>query len=96
MTEQQPETSAADLRARIDKALEYPAEYGYIDGGHHKQWVLDQMIRALTGCPMVHEHATDVNGTPYEYDRQGESAEYLEWVGEPDEDYEPWDEGIAP
>jgi len=24
-------------------------EWGYIDGAHHKQWVIDQMVRALLG-----------------------------------------------
>ncbi len=24
-------------------------EHGHIDGGHHKQWVLDQVLRTLTG-----------------------------------------------
>lgn len=30
-------------------ALEVISRYGGIDGGHHKQWVLDQVVRALTG-----------------------------------------------
>lgn len=25
------------------------AEYGAFDGSHHKMWVIDQMVRALTG-----------------------------------------------
>jgi hypothetical protein len=32
---------------RIEKAIEVAERYGGIDGGHHKQWVIDQMIRAL-------------------------------------------------
>jgi hypothetical protein len=27
----------------------YISEYGYIDGAHHKQWVLDQVARSLLG-----------------------------------------------
>ena len=34
---------------RIEKALDVALRYGGIDGGHHKQWVIDQMVRALTG-----------------------------------------------
>lgn len=34
---------------RITKALDVIRQYGGIDGGHHKQWVLDQVVRALTG-----------------------------------------------
>ena len=30
------------------KALDFIAEWGGIDGGHHKQWVLDQLVRILT------------------------------------------------
>jgi hypothetical protein len=81
---------------RIAKALEFPNQYGYIDGAHHKQWVIDQMVRALTGCPMVSRRGVDINGVEYNYEVQGESAEYLEWVGEPDDDFEGWDVGIAP
>lgn len=35
-------------RKRIDAALEVAFRYGGIDGGHHKMWVIDQMVRALT------------------------------------------------
>ena len=31
------------------KALDLIAEYGGIDGGHHKQWLLDQVVRILAG-----------------------------------------------
>lgn len=37
------------LEERINQALEIADEYGGIDGGHHKQWVIDQMVRKLTG-----------------------------------------------
>lgn len=71
------------------------------DGAHHKQWTIDQMVRALTGCPMVEVTKTDWRGEPYTFETQGKSEEYLAWVAEychgidgPDT-YE-WDEGIAP
>lgn len=34
---------------RIEKAVELAVRYGGIDGEHHKTWVIDQMVRALTG-----------------------------------------------
>ncbi len=34
---------------KIDAALELAFRYGGIDGGHHKMWVIDQMIRILAG-----------------------------------------------
>jgi hypothetical protein len=30
-------------------ALDNACSYGGIDGAHHKTWVIDQMVRALTG-----------------------------------------------
>lgn len=32
----------------IEEALSL-AEYGQLDGAHHKTWTIDQMVRALTG-----------------------------------------------
>lgn len=37
-----------ELNDRISKALDL-AEAGSFDGAHHKMWVIDQMVRALTG-----------------------------------------------
>lgn len=34
---------------KIQKALDMITNYGGIDGGHHKQWVMDQIVRILTG-----------------------------------------------
>ena len=34
---------------KIKEALEIADSYGWIDGDHHKMWVIDQMVRALTG-----------------------------------------------
>lgn len=37
------------MKDGIDAALELARAYGGIDGSHHKAWVIDQMVRALTG-----------------------------------------------
>lgn len=37
------------LKARVSKALTLARRFGGIDGDHHKAWVIDQMVRALTG-----------------------------------------------
>lgn len=37
------------LEAKIESALSLAFDYGSIDGAHHKTWVIDQMVRALTG-----------------------------------------------
>lgn len=34
---------------RVKAALAIAEDYGGIDGAHHKAWVIDQMVRALTG-----------------------------------------------
>ena len=34
---------------RIQTALKIAREDGPTDGTHHKQWVIDQMVRALSG-----------------------------------------------
>lgn len=38
-----------DDQDRIFEALEIAADYGQIDGDHHKAWVIDQMVAALLG-----------------------------------------------
>jgi hypothetical protein len=34
---------------KIEKAIELAVIYGGIDGAHHKDWLIDQMVRALAG-----------------------------------------------
>jgi hypothetical protein len=34
---------------KADAALKIARQYGGNDGAHHKTWVIDQMVRALTG-----------------------------------------------
>lgn len=37
------------LLNKVDKSLDLIFRYSGIDGSHHKQWVLDQVVRTLTG-----------------------------------------------
>lgn len=37
------------LQNKISKALNIAFQYGQTDGAHHKAWVIDQMVRVLTG-----------------------------------------------
>jgi len=37
------------LEERVAGALKVAYEYGGCDGAGHKQWVIDQMVKALTG-----------------------------------------------
>lgn len=85
---------------RIQKAIDLATRYGQTDGAHHKAWVIDQMVRALTGCPM--EVRTKHSwGQDFTYETQGESDEYQALMidyraGEDGPDTYEWDEGIAP
>ncbi len=86
---------------RVRKALAIAVAYGGIDGAHHKDWTIDQMVRALTGCPVEEVSAKDYQGVPYQYLHQGESEEYKQLVadacsGEDGPQTYSWDVGIAP
>lgn len=41
--------NSLDSQKRIDAALRMARLHGQEDGEHHKMWVIDQMVRALTG-----------------------------------------------
>ena len=89
------------MNERIEKAIGLAVRHGGTDGAHHKAWVIDQMVRALTGCPMETATAIDCNGKPYAYQRQGESDEYRALVaraqdGEDGPQTYEWEVGIAP
>ena len=38
-----------DLQKTIDDAISLAVQYGGIDGSHHKDWVIDQIVRKLSG-----------------------------------------------
>ena len=40
---------SATMEENMNKAIELGVQYGGIDGAHHKDWVIDQMIRVLAG-----------------------------------------------
>lgn len=81
----------APMSESIDNALNLIANYAHVDGVHHKQWVLDQVTRALFGAQ---ESDGDMGYMA--------TDEYRAWINEvcanpndggPDGK---WDEGIAP
>jgi len=39
----------ADDEGKFQEVLDLIENYGGTDGAHHKQWVLDQIVRILTG-----------------------------------------------
>lgn len=89
------------MNSRITKALEIAAQYGGTDGAHHKAWVIDQMVRALTDCRLEAKSAIDVRGGLYTFEEQGKSAEYLQFViayqsGADGPETYIWEEGTPP
>ena len=40
---------------RIDSALDIAYLYASIDGAHHKDWVIDQMVKALCGTFEIYD-----------------------------------------
>ena len=55
---------------KIAAALAIIASYGGIDGGHHKQWVLDQIVRVL---------ADDYDDWVREYEDGEDGPKTYEW-----------------
>lgn len=88
-----------------DWVLYYIEHYGQIDGEHHKQWVLDQVVRIIKRTPLVITLAKWSNGEEEYRVKTGDPSEgYKLWVkdmlgkwDEEDEEYEyEYDEGISP
>lgn len=46
---QELSTSVVEEKSPTQKAIDLIVEYGGIDGAHHKDWVLDQVVRVLAG-----------------------------------------------
>lgn len=49
MSDQQP--TSEQLSEAITRALEFVWANAGVDGAHHKQWVIDQIVRILTLSP---------------------------------------------
>lgn len=87
---------------RIVAALSVINNYGGIDGNHHKEWVIDQVVRALTGCPTEQREGVCVaTGERYTYDALVENDTYRTFVadhcaGEDGPETYGWSTGIAP
>jgi hypothetical protein len=93
-----PNSPYKDLQMRVARALELADLYGNIDGGHHRKWVIDQMVRTLCGCPVVKISMEDGNGHAYELEALGENEQYCAFVEEyegEEGEYE-WELGTPP
>ena len=66
------ENTVSKCQDRIDAACGLAWEYGQIDGGHHKMWVIDQMLRALLADrydAWVADYCRGSDGNEYEWDK---------------------------
>lgn len=90
-----------------DWALYFIERYGQYDGGHHKQWVLDQIARILKGTKIIIKEARWDNGqSEYRISTDDNtSEEYKAWakymlgecLDEENQEYMySYDEGVAP
>lgn len=53
------------------KAIDVALDYGQADGARHKAWVIDQMLRALTGSDydrIISDYCKGPDGYPFAYD----------------------------
>lgn len=86
-----------DPVAQIHQALAIASELGTIDGGHHKMWIIDQMVRALLGAPV---HPALVKRTRLQPATEDATRVYQE-ASAAHHDYQSfcagdWDEGMIP
>ena len=81
-------------KSKEERIISLISSYGYIDGAHHKQWVLDQTIRIAMGCPVENKTLKHPDGD-YSYLGMGKNKRYTDWASG-SADVSPWDEGIAP
>jgi hypothetical protein len=45
------EENIEPYKEQIEKSIDLILKYGMIDGAHHKQWILDQILRILIEEP---------------------------------------------
>lgn len=88
-----------------DWALKWIELYGWIDGSHHKDWLLDQVTRILNGTPVIIKLAAWDNGeTEWRFTLDEPTTEYHQWVEKLRGEYDPVNEeyeyeysvGVAP
>jgi len=89
------EESQEVLVERISRALKY-SKKGQCFNEHHKEWAIDQMVRALLGCKMEQKTYKDGWGTPYVLHSQGTSDDYEKFVKSVKSDNYDWNTGIEP
>ena len=76
------EIRVACKKSQSEYAIEFLSMYSYIDGDHHKQWLIDQVARILMGTFVkVVEASWDNGEKELRYSTGEPSKKYLEWIG---------------
>ena len=76
------ETQVSCSKSQSEYAIEFLSMYSYIDGAHHKQWLIDQVSRILMGTHViVVEVNWDDGHSELRYTTGKPSQEYIEWIG---------------
>src|SRR6201989_1195099 len=99
--EMEMELTATEATRRIRRGLVLAMRLGCMDASQHKAYVIDQMVRALTGCHEVHTISFGARGRPYECKANQDTEDYRQFVaaarhGENGPDSYEWDIGVAP
>lgn len=88
--------ASIDSAWRCTEAILLAGRYGGIDGDHHKTWVIDQIVRVLTGCKYRTVTAIDCNRKEYQYKSLDENDSYKKIVADICATGYEWSIGIAP
>jgi hypothetical protein len=77
------EMRIACKKSQKEYAIEFLSMYSYIDGAHHKQWLIDQVARILMGTFVkVVEASWDDGSKELRYSTGEPSKKYLDWIGD--------------
>ena len=61
-----------DLQLKIDESVNIALDFGWVEGSHHRMWVIDQMIRVLLGYKyedaIAHFQSGEDGPDTYEWD----------------------------
>jgi hypothetical protein len=62
-------------KEKIKQAIDLCFQYGPIDGGHHKMWVIDQVLRIL----LQDKYKEEIEKYEHFYDEETNEEYYYEW-----------------
>jgi hypothetical protein len=85
--------TSISIQRRIDDVLQLVIRFGQIDGEHHQRWLIDQVVRGLSGGVPEFDGG-EVGGFRATEDYHEQIRRACD--GEDGPDTYDWDQGIAP